>query len=373
MKQKTLLTVLAASLLLLGASCTKKEEVRPQQENKISFNVLSDGALRATERTTTAFNADGNNFAVWGFIKSNHNRYVGTSASVGTKIEYKGTTATYPWDYANAADLAYWPSEAMNFFAVSDFGHTALSNVNVTDEAQSFDFTVPTANADQIDLMYASKLNLTKPADYKVPFVFKHALSQIVFKGQSKESNVKVSVQKIEVVNVKGKGTFTFPTAETADASAQGAWTSNETPNATYSTETETTEVTSAEAVTLSKSDGAFFVIPQTATAWTTQPVPAATGYTGQVALPAAGGNCYLKITLKLQFNGVYLIGDASTFGTTYVPFGGVAWQPGKKYIYTLKFGAGYKEDGTPQLDPIRYNIAGIEGWGTPEEVDINL
>ena len=46
-----------------------------------------------------------------------------------------------------------------------------------------------------------------------------------------------------------------------------------------------------------------------------------------------------------------------------YVPFG-ADWEPGKRYVYTLIFGSGYKNTGEPILiRPIAFE-ADIEDWG---------
>ena len=108
----------------------------------------------------------------------------------------------------------------------------------------------------------------------------------------------------------------------------------------------------------LTKSDGVLLVLPQTAMKWTTTEASAV-----PISTAETNNQCYLEIDLKLSQNGVLLIGDASNYGKVYVPFGGMAWEAGKKYIYTLNFGGGYKDDGTVMLTPMKF-LPTVEEWG---------
>lgn len=46
------------------------------------------------------------------------------------------------------------------------------------------------------------------------------------------------------------------------------------------------------------------------------------------------------------------------------------AWEPGKKYIYTLNFGGGYDADGKVILSPMKFTPT-VEDW-TDSPSDIN-
>ena len=63
-----------------------------------------------------------------------------------------------------------------------------------------------------------------------------------------------------------------------------------------------------------------------------------------------------------------YFVGNASEYGVIYVPFG-ADWDQGKRYVYTLCFGAGYDENGKEyDIVPITFE-AEVEDWlETPDD-----
>ncbi|AEE12771.1 fimbrillin family protein [Porphyromonas asaccharolytica] len=358
MKKQMMLVALIATMLI-AAGCSKQETIRTQQEDQIGFNVLSDGALRGTAVTTANLTTKAPNFKVWAYL----NATPATEYVKGVEISYQGTS----WEYTNAADLAYWPSESLDFYAINPANNGAVTP-GITASAKTLTYTVPdnggASNAKQIDLMYAVDKNRSKIT--RVPLYFKHALSQIVFKGQTISNTLEVEVEKITIANVKGAGTFTLPTVTTAAGSTAGTWTLSGEADQKYTNATNTTVVKDATAQELSPADGAYLILPQTATKWTTTPTTAVT-----IATADTNHECYLALSVKIKQSGVYLVGDATSYGTVYVPFGGEDWAPSKKYIYTLKFGGGYDQDGKPILQPILYDCT-VEDW-TDVSGDIEL
>ncbi|WP_373736830.1 fimbrillin family protein [Bacteroides heparinolyticus] len=340
----------AAAALLLMASCSKEEILEQSKEAKIAFNVLSDNAVTRATPVTSA-NLTSADFKVWAFTGT-------TKYMRGVQIKHNGTK----WDYANALDVYYWPSSALNIYAVSPAVHTNLTPGFGTSSALNFTYTASETNTEQADVMYASKLNFSKPGDATVPLKFKHALSQIVFKGKAASAMI-VRIKSIKVHNLKKSGTFTFPAAETADGSAQGSWALTGTADADYVVGTVSNPpmneptINGATLTDLTKSDGVLLVLPQTATKWTTTE-----GAAVPITTADTNNQCYLEIELKLLVNGVFLIGETG-YGKVYVPFGGTAWEAGKKYIYTLNFGGGYKDDGTVMLTPMKFEPT-VEEWG---------
>lgn len=357
MKKQMMLVALIATMLI-AAGCSKQETIRTQQEDQIGFNVLSDGALRGTAVTTANLTTKAPNFKVWAYL----NATPATEYVKGVEISYQGTS----WEYTNAADLAYWPSESLDFYAINPANNGAVTP-GITTTAKTLTYTVPdnggTSNANQIDLMYAVDKNRSKIT--RVPLYFKHALSQIVFKGQTISNTLEVEVEKITIANVKGTGTFTLPDATTAAGSTAGTWAPSGNADQKYTNATNTTAVTTT-AQELSPADGAYLILPQTATKWTTTPAAAVS-----IATADTNHECYLVLSVKIKQSGVYLVGSDSAYGTVYVPFGGEVWAPSKKYIYTLKFGGGYDQDGKPILQPILYNCD-VEDW-TDVSGDIEL
>lgn len=345
---------MAAAAALTMSACSNDEVIDVQQGEAIGFTALSNNATRATPITST--NLTNTDFKVWGFLTTDNSTYVN-----GVRILY----STSKWDYAQASDIAYWPTTALNFYAVSP---SSVTTPNITHGSQTISFTVAANQTDQKDLMYASKLNHAKADGVTVPFVFKHALSQIVFKGQKALASLEVEVQGIKVHNLKNTGVFTFPSTQTAAGSTAGSWnvTGEATNDYTLGMATTPIIVASHESATdLTAANGALLLMPQAVTKWTTTPTTAVT-----IATAEQNKHCYLEIDLKVKQAGTYIVGSASSFGKAYVPFG-ETWTPGKKYIYTLKFGGGYDENGKPQLQPIMYS-ATVEDW-TPAGSDVNL
>ena len=82
----------------------------------------------------------------------------------------------------------------------------------------------------------------------------------------------------------------------------------------------------------------------------------------------------YLEITCKIwqstETSEDYFVGSASEYGVIYVPFG-ADWDQGKRYVYTLCFGAGYDENGKEyDIVPITFE-AEVEDWlETPVDKD---
>lgn len=344
-----MMLVALIATMLIAAGCSKQETIRTQQEDQIGFNVLSDGALRGTAVTTANLTTKAPNFKVWAYL----NAAPTTEYVKGVEISYQSSS----WEYTNAADLAYWPSESLDFYAINPATNDAVTP-GITTTDKTLTYTVPdngrTSNANQIDLMYAVDKGQSKIA--RVPLYFKHALSQIVFKGQTISNTLEVEVEKITIANVKGTGTFTLPDATTAAGSTAGTWALSGEADQKYTNATNTTAVTTT-VQELSLADGAYLILPQKATKWTTTPTTAVT-----IATADTNHECYLVLSVKIKQSGVYLVGSDSAYGTVYVPFGGEDWAPSKKYIYTLKFGGGYDQDGKPILQPILYDCT-VEDW----------
>ncbi len=351
----------AAAALLLMASCSNDEIVEQSKGEKIAFNVLSDNAKTRATPITSA-NLTSADFKVWGFITSGGTKYI-----KGVRIHYSGGK----WDYANPSDVSYWPSSNLDIYAVSPATHDNLAPGFLTSSALNFTYQAPEDNAEQADVMYASNKGVSKSDGSMVSLVFKHALSQIVFKGKA-GTTMAVRIKSIKVHNLKKSGKFTFPNGTTGSASEAGSWTLSGDADADYVVGTVKTSgqdhvmINGASVTDLTAPDGALLILPQTATAWTTNEntaVPITTAETNN--------HCYLEIDMKLTQSGVFLIGNESTYGKVYVPFGGTAWEPGKKYIYTLNFGGGYDADGKVILSPMKFTPT-VEDW-TDSPSDITL
>ena len=191
-----------------------------------------------------------------------------------------------------------------------------------------------------------------------VKFIFKHILSQVVFKAKTEYANMEVDIKDIKIYNIKFSDTFTLPTA----AKGTGSWTSSGPlgKNAYTVVQNENITVKGNDPVTNITTDTPMLNIPQKLTAWKVSETGTKTKEQADKAL-----QCYLEIACRIRQSGTYLLGSASEYKTIYVPFGDT-WVAGKRHIYTLIFGGGYNDQGEAVLNPIQF------GAETTEWVDAN-
>ena len=369
MKKSTVMLWAIFGVLLMSCSEEEIANVETSSRNAIGFNVLSNAAeTRATPTTNTnlkntdfdvfAFTADGT-----AFMGKNDTEF----AHDGVKIVYKNGK----WDYDNASDLRYWPTEALDFYAfnpgtVSE-DMMVFYSWEVTKDVQKISYTCMdeygAGTHENYDVMYAMAKGQTKDMNNGiVKFNFKHILSQVVFKAKTQYDNMQVDIDVIKIHNFKFAGAFTLPAA----ADGTGSWSSSDlafphaftvvkNANITVNSNTEATDITT---------NTPMLNIPQKLTAWTVS----GASKTKKGADDAK--QCYLEISCKIRQSGVYLLGSADSYRAIYVPFGDT-WVAGKRHIYTLIFGGGYTDQGEAVLNPIQFD-AETTGWGNAAK-DVNV
>lgn len=358
---------------MLG-SCSQDDIVDVNRDgDEIRFTAVTNGSTRAAD-----IYAPDNMPAGFKVSAMSQNKvYISGDSIVKSGSSWENTTGT-----------RYWPEDAVDFYAHVNAGTTfELNNDN---GAPTFkNFVVEPAVGSQVDLLYAVKKGQTKPeTDNPVQLNFRHALSQIVFKARNESENIFVQIKGVKVMNVKGSGTYTFPTADTDDnlpetdspdqpATTRGSWALAAT-NASYEVDFSLKDVngkkgaTNADAVNLTDEKGtALMLMPQTTEAW----VP--TDYAAPDA--AENANSYLLVDCviynvsgegsDLPGDNVCLWGDGSNGSYTTkelaipVKFD---WKEGHKYTYTLVFGngnGGYDPDPEdpdnpePVLVPISFEV----------------
>lgn len=281
---------------------------------------------------------------------------------------YLDATVSYSngWTYS---PKKAWPTATLNFYAVNPAEHEKLTDVTFNSTEKKFTYEVPTAVAEQVDVMYSVKQNQTK-SNRTVDFLFKHALAQVAFKATTTDAKFTAEIGGIEVCNLQNKGTFTYPSIDTAAGDpSNGNWDNEETV-ASYAigTVNGTAVTVTHEGKEVSADNGMLMILPQTTTPWATAKEAAV-----PIRTADASKHCYLKIQLKLKEGNSYVVGSADDFATVYMPFG-YTWQMGKKYIYNLKFGngAGYDENGNPILQFIEFN-PDVQNWIEERVVEIDM
>lgn len=370
MKKSTVMLWAIFGALLMGCSDEEIANVETSSRNAIGFNVLSNAAeTRATP--TTPSNLTSTDFDVFAFT-ADGTAFMG---KVDTDFEHDGVKIVYKdgkWDYDDANDLRYWPSEALDFYAFNP--GTVSEDMMVfysweaTKDVQKISYTCMdeygsgTTHANY-DVMYAMAKGQTKDMNNGiVKFNFKHILSQVVFKAKTQYDNMQVDIDMIKIHNFKFAGAFTLP----ATAEETGSWSSSDLafPHAFTVVKNANITVNSNTAATDISTKTPMLNIPQTLTAWTVS-AP------NKSKLEADNAKqCYLEIACKIRQSGAYLLGSASEYKTIYVPFGDT-WEQGKRHIYTLIFGGGYDDQGEAVLNPIQFD-AETTGWVDADK-DVNV
>lgn len=370
MKKSTVMLWAIFGALLMGCSDEEIANVETSSRNAIGFNVLSNAAeTRATP--TTPSNLTSTDFDVFAFT-ADGTAFMG---KVDTEYGHDGVNIVYKdnkWDYKNANDLRYWPSEALDFYAfnpgtVSE-DMLAFYRWEASGTSQKISYTCideyGAGTHANYDVMYAIAKGQTKDSNNgKVKFKFKHILSQVVFKAKTQYANMRVDIRDIKIHNIRFSGVFTLPAA----ADGTGSWSSSDlafphaftvvkNANITVNSNTEATDITT---------NTPMLNIPQELTAWKVSETATKSKLEADNAK-----QCYLEIACKIRQSGAYLLGSASEYKTIYVPFGDT-WEQGKRHIYTLIFGGGYDDQGEAVLNPIQFD-AETTGWVDADK-DVNV
>lgn len=275
----------------------------------------------------------------------------------GIKISYDGEK----WGYDDPNNLKYWPTNALNFYAVSPVSDNNIFSWQISQNKKEISvftsdkYENPKYNPDNIDVMYAISKNQTKSLNGgTVHMQFRHVLSQVAFKARTQTANMEVIIEGVKICNVNFSGTFTLPPTDAGPT--QGNWTLSTLPLSNF-TAVKGKSIDIGNTDTEVSIDGPMLFIPQKLTKWaTTAASPKTTDQADN------DKQSYLEISCKIKLDGSYIIGDENKFGKLYVPFG-ADWQPGKRYIYTLVFGGGYDENGNSILTPINFT-ADTKEWG---------
>lgn len=366
--KKVIFGTALASMALLSACSSDNElaNVETTANNAIGFHVVGNKA-ETRANIIGADNITSTDFNVFAFTRNEDGTdgtiFMGEKANQLGQKGIKIVNKSGEWDYANDADIHYWPANtALNFYAVSPGSfekveeNMEMTNVygwNISNNTKTISYSpldeyAGRTDKKNLDVMYAIAPNQTQTKENggRVKFQFKHILSQVVFKAKTQLENMEVEIKEMKIHNPWTKGTYTLPTT----SSEKGTWaltdpTIGSKRGAFTVVKDKSISVTSKETATEISVDGPMLFVPQTLTAWDVKK-------TKEDADKA--GESYLEITCKIKQDGVYVFAPEGNYGTLYVPFG-PTWEQGKRYTYTLIFGGGYDEHGLPILQPINF------------------
>ena len=213
-------------------------------------------------------NADGNDGAP--FMGGNDTEH-GTN---GININHKGSD----WAYTKEAELRYWPTTALNFYAVNP-ATTGMftwqfSNTKKEITYNCFDEYKGEVDKDgkkaytNYDVMYAVAKNQTYSDENggKVKFQFKHILSQVAFKAKTQYANMEVEIKDISIHNFRTGGTFTI----SSETPAQSDWAPNAFNQKSGFTvvKDKSIKVTKADVATSISTEEPMLFVPQKLNKW---------------------------------------------------------------------------------------------------------
>lgn len=344
---------------LSGCSDTELASIDTAQEKTpIGFHTVgSQMGSRADVINST--NLTNYSFNVYAFTRneadgSDDALFMGTNdtgqGNNGVNISY----TEGKWNYTTSTDLKYWPTNALNFYAVSPASAPNFFTWQISQTKKEIDYMSYDEYDDGIpytDVMYAIATNKSKAENGgKVQLKFRHITSQIVFKAKKLLPNMDVEINEIKLHNFMHRGTFKIPTDGSEPQQSNWSYITLTTQEPNYVIKDATKNVgTDATDISSSKP---MFLIPQKLTKWDT---------THDISTANTKKESYLSIECKIKIGGFYKLGSESGYETLYVPFG-ADWQPGKRYVYTLVFGGGYDQNGNTILQPINFE-PDVENW----------
>lgn len=322
--KKVLLAIAAVATI---TSCSQNEEFEnPAQKAEIGFNTA---VTRATELTTNGLQTAG--FKIYAYNTGTSDM---ASAIVLPASAWIDDVAKYSEAWSMENGTYYWPlTDKLQFFAYSPKDAVTYNDPNGTDAGYpKFTYQVATNAGGQKDLVIASAQNMTKKSSgvtSPVSLTFKHALTQINIQVVQESTDYTYTIEKVKVIDVKGKGTFEYTGVNT------GSWTTDE---AETNTEYEYTLGTFADGTSAVVSDNALMLIPQDIT------------------------NAKISIKYSTEKGGSSIFNDTKEIALPTTP----AWDFGKKITYklTLSVGEGIKVEGTvdeswSSTDPSDTPVAG--------------
>lgn len=363
----------------------------------IGFNTSLDNTAvtRGLAANVADIQVDG--FKVWALDNREADKFF-----MGSAADQDGIACS--WDdhsLYNPATAYYWPQYDLSFIAMTPQTGGGITGVTVAnaDESStgvfanptaSLNVTIPTTLADQKDIMFAAAnakdandetdLDGNSALNDKdaLQLTFKHALSQIVFKGKLEAGSTitKAVVHNIDLVNISNKGTIAVTTA--GDVASFASTPDGEAEKVTNSANIITagtvngSALASGFAVTYKSADGTTYdditgsgdidmidddsdpatpdvpnplaynngtvrkqqlmVLPQTVNVGLADQTSTLTAFTGEDA-----NATYLRVNIDLFANG-----DETNYVLqntwVYIKLNATTWAPGTKYTYVLEF-----------------------------------
>lgn len=379
--RKTLIGM--ATVLVAMSSCMEDEVLERNQGNALAFRASIDKALSRSGNENVTDLGKLQKFKVTATIAGQSNYFTDMMVN-----KTPGST----W---NTEHTYYWPSYELGFYA---YAPTGISGVSINKDGKKIaDFTPDKDVNQQIDLLVAYNTgNRTANEASGVELNFKHALSQIDVQAKCSNPNIEIVVKSIRFVNVKTKGSFTYPDQTTTAGNFDGCWapggdlSGGADYKASFEQSKEVTLESNPKSINSSKNN--FMLIPQKLTKWVKNTATTGAYIAVLCRISSKDGDAKTQLYPELASGG----DNATKFGSIIVPID-TNWEAGKKYTYTLNFcgdggGAGQVDPnpdttdpnvdpnpkpgsngGDPVLgNPIKFTVK-VESWTDASVSEINL
>ena len=355
--------ILAAALVAL-AGCTKVNVETVDETNEIGFTAVTSMATKANNAiiSGTTYGHD-NTFQVWGWQSpaEDFSEFDDNDASnfmSNLTISWtKGRDNTRDEAWRNATNYYYWPfTGRISFLAIHPStvapSSTGWDATNDKPVAVINDYTV--AAKDSTDLMFATNEGARQAT--ALSMVFKHALSQIQFRVRTDYDytldNVEFKVDSIRISNIDLSGDVTY-------ANDAISWADNaaQTEKKFYYRTTQVVNYAATDAAA-ALYGRALVMIPQNANVLDLPADDVQTTFTiGYTMKQKSNDPISGTVTVAAPWTKV------KEGSTEYDPAAAIAaWEPGKKYNYTLCF----------KLNEILFNPT-VTDWVEVEMSTVNI
>lgn len=326
MIMKKILLAAVAALAIVG--CSQNEEIEKAGEKaEINFGTVVKNSTRAAITKDAALQKSG--FIVYAYKTA---EAIADATKLGDAL-MDSVEVTHPSDswIVDGAPY-YWPFEGkIQFFAYAK--DDAVKNFKVAADAKypTLEYTIADTAPTQIDFVVAKATDLSKQAA-DVSLTFTHALTQVNFSAKSENTGMEYKITSVKLANVYNSGTYNFK---------DGKWTKTDAAilkTYDYPLADGGVSVTggAAEATSLSQTNGALMLMPQSMTA-----------------------TSKIIITYEVWKDNV-LIDKVENFDISLSAV--AAWEAGQKIRYTLaltskgatvSFAPSVGEWGEPETDPL--------------------
>lgn len=335
-------------MLVAMSSCMEDEVLERNQGNALAFRASIDKALSRSGDGNVTDLSKLQEFKVTATIDGQSNYFTNMLVSKASSGSTWNTEHTY-----------YWPKYDLGFYA---YAPTNIGGVSINDAGKKIADFAPDKDVNkQIDLLVAYNTgNRTDNELSGVALNFKHALSQIDVQAKCSNPNIEIVVKSIRFVNVKTKGSFTYPAQTTTAGNLDGCWapggdlSGGADYKASFEQSKEVTLESNPKSINSSKNN--FMLIPQKLTKWVKNTATTGAYIAVLCRISSKDGDAKTQLYPELASGG----DNAAKFGSIIVPID-TNWEAGKKYTYTLNFcgeggGAGLVDpnpDGNdPNVDP---------------------